>query len=49
MNVRSSLQAQDADPLETQEWLESMRAVIEHEGLERAHYLLELMVDFTRR
>ena len=49
MNVRSSLQAQDADPLETQEWLESMRAVIEREGLERAHFLLELMVDFTRR
>jgi len=49
MNVRSSLQAQDADPLETQEWLESMRAVIERDGLERAHFLLELMVDFTRR
>ena len=49
MNVRASLQDQDTDPLETQEWLESMRAVIEHEGLERAHFLLELLVDFTRR
>ncbi len=49
MNVKSSLQAQDTDPVETNEWLESMRAVIEHTGLERAHYLLEMMVDFTRR
>jgi len=49
MNVRSSLQAQDIDPAESSEWLESMRAVIEREGLGRAHYLLELLVDFTRR
>jgi pyruvate dehydrogenase E1 component len=49
MNVKLSLQAQDADPVETSEWLESMQAVIEREGLERAHFLLELMVDFTRR
>ena len=49
MNVKLSLQAQDADPLETGEWLDSMQAVIEREGLERAHYLLELLVDFTRR
>ena len=49
MNVKLSLQAQDADPVETGEWLDSMQAVIEREGLERAHYLLELLVDFTRR
>ncbi len=49
MNDRLSLQAQDADPAETKEWLESIQAVIEREGLERAHHLLELMVDFTRR
>ena len=49
MNVRVTSQAQDADPAETKEWLESIQAVIEREGLERAHYLLELMVDFTRR
>jgi pyruvate dehydrogenase E1 component len=49
MNVKLPLQAQDADPVETSEWLESMQAVIEREGLERAHYLLELLVDFTRR
>jgi len=49
MNVKLSLQARDTDPTETSEWLESMQAVIDHEGLERAHYLLEMMVDYTRR
>ena len=49
MNVKLSLQAQDVDPVETNEWLDSMQAVIEREGLERAHFLLELLVDYTRR
>ena len=49
MNVKSFRQIQDGDPEETSEWLESLQAVIEREGLERAHYLLEQMVDFTRR
>ncbi len=40
---------QDSDPLETQEWLDSLQAVIEREGPGRAHYLLEQLVDFTRR
>jgi pyruvate dehydrogenase E1 component len=39
----------DSDPLETQEWLESLQAVIGREGPDRAHYLLEKLVDFTRR
>jgi len=49
MNVRPSRQLQDTDPVETNEWLESMQAVIEREGPTRAHYLLEQLVDFTRR
>ncbi len=49
MNVKSSLQDQDTDSAETQEWLESMQAVIAREGLGRAHFLLELLVDYTRR
>ncbi|MFT5140953.1 MAG: pyruvate dehydrogenase E1 component [Rhodothermales bacterium] len=40
---------QDTDPLETSEWLESMQAVIQRHGPERAHFLLENLVDFTRR
>ncbi len=33
--------AVDTDPQETKEWLEALQAVIEHEGEERAHFLLE--------
>lgn len=39
----------DSDPLETQEWQDSLRAVIEREGPDRAHFLLEKLVDQTRR
>ena len=39
----------DTDPQETQEWLESLQAVIEREGPVRAHFLLEQLVDYTRR
>jgi pyruvate dehydrogenase E1 component len=39
----------DIDPQETQEWLEAMEAVLEHEGVERAHFLLEKLIDKARR
>ncbi len=39
----------DVDPQETREWLESLQAVIEREGVERAHYLLERLIDTARR
>ena len=39
----------DIDPQETGEWLEALRAVINKDGPERAHFLLENLVDFTRR
>ncbi len=41
--------SQDADPLETREWLDSLEAVIEQEGPERAHFLLERMIEKARR
>ena len=31
----------DIDPLETSEWLESLSAVIEKDGNQRAHYLIK--------
>src|ERR1700678_3928523 len=37
---------EDIDPIETQEWLDS---VMRARGPERAHFLLEKLVDFTRR
>ncbi|WP_286233453.1 pyruvate dehydrogenase (acetyl-transferring), homodimeric type [Thalassotalea sediminis] len=39
----------DIDSLETQEWIESMEAVLENEGPERAHFLLEKLIDQARR
>ncbi|MDP2830135.1 MAG: pyruvate dehydrogenase (acetyl-transferring), homodimeric type [Sulfuricellaceae bacterium] len=39
----------DIDPQETQEWLEALDAVLELEGVERAHFLLEQMIDKARR
>ena len=39
----------DIDPQETQEWLEALEAVLENEGVDRAHYLIECMVDKARR
>ncbi len=39
----------DIDPQETQEWLEALEAVLENEGVDRAHFLIERMVDKARR
>ncbi|QBJ78134.1 MULTISPECIES: pyruvate dehydrogenase (acetyl-transferring), homodimeric type [Aquitalea] len=39
----------DIDPLETQEWTEALESVLDTEGSERAHFLLETMVERTRR
>ena len=39
----------DADPQETQEWLEAIESVLAYEGPERAQFLLEQLVDTTRR
>jgi pyruvate dehydrogenase E1 component len=39
----------DPDPEETREWLESIDSVLRVHGAERAHYLLECMIDHARR
>ncbi len=39
----------DPDVVETNEWLDALESVIEAEGPERAHYLMERMVDLARR
>ncbi|WP_036169704.1 pyruvate dehydrogenase (acetyl-transferring), homodimeric type [Massilia sp. 9096] len=41
--------ANDPDSIETKEWLDALEAVIEFEGTDRAHYLLERLVDLARR
>jgi pyruvate dehydrogenase E1 component len=39
----------DIDPIETREWLESIDSVLGQHGPERAHFLLNKMIDFARR
>ncbi|WP_022653317.1 pyruvate dehydrogenase (acetyl-transferring), homodimeric type [Aquaspirillum serpens] len=39
----------DIDPQETLEWTEALESVLDVEGAERAHFLLEKMVERTRR
>ena len=39
----------DIDPTETREWLESIDSVLGQHGPERAHFLLNRMIDFARR
>jgi len=37
------------DPQETDEWLEALAAVIDREGVERAHSIIEALIDKARR
>ncbi|MGD9871424.1 MAG: hypothetical protein AB7S63_10315, partial [Thauera sp.] len=39
----------DTDPQETREWLESLAAVVENVGPERAHYLIETLIATARQ
>jgi len=44
-----TLRGDDVDPEETQEWLESIDSVLRVHGADRAHFLLECMIDHARR
>ena len=46
--VPQSPAANDPDTLETQEWVDALEAVLEREGPERAHYLLEKLIEKAR-
>ncbi|MEK6806242.1 MAG: pyruvate dehydrogenase (acetyl-transferring), homodimeric type [Pseudomonadota bacterium] len=39
----------DGDPQETREWMDALQAVLEQEGPERAHFLLEALIEKSRR
>ena len=43
------MKLEDLDPIETREWIESIDSVLKTQGAERAHYLLEQLIDYTRR
>ena len=49
MNWLTDVLENDLDPTETREWMESLKAVLDADGPERAHHLLERMVELTRR
>ena len=39
----------DHDPVETQEWVDSLNAVVAHQGVERARFLLTQLRDEASR
>ena len=49
MTSASNSQTHDIDPQETTEWLDALAAVLNVDGPERAHFLLQQMVNLARR
>src|SRR3546814_19709961 len=49
MTHTNELLREDPDPIETREVLDSIQAVLDHDGPPRAHQLLENLVEVTRR
>jgi len=49
MNQLNDILDQDPDPVETREWTDSLKSIINADGTDRAHYLLERMVEEARR
>ncbi|HTP38915.1 MAG TPA: pyruvate dehydrogenase (acetyl-transferring), homodimeric type [Steroidobacteraceae bacterium] len=45
----SDQQTDDLDPTETGEWIDSIESVLRTQGPQRAHFLLEKLIDHTRR
>ena len=39
----------DTDPQETQEWIDSIHAILAKKGTKRAHFILEKLLNFSRR
>ncbi|NDD13672.1 MAG: hypothetical protein EB072_13755, partial [Betaproteobacteria bacterium] len=48
LNHVLSSSANDQDSQETREWLDALSAVIEQEGPERAHFLIEQLLEHAR-
>ena len=38
----------DIDPYETEDWVDSLESVIERDGVDRAHYLIQTLIDEAR-
>ncbi|SQK76661.1 Pyruvate dehydrogenase E1 component [Tatumella ptyseos] len=39
----------DVDPIETRDWLQALESVIREEGVERAQYLIDQVLDAARK
>ena len=48
MNDKLDMDGQDIDPIETQEWLDAVEDVIDRDGGDRAHFLLDQAVRTAR-
>jgi len=49
IHTGAATEGADADPQETREWLDALEAVIEEVGPERAHYLIEKLIELGHR
>jgi len=39
----------DIDPQETKEWIDSINGILNTQGIDRAHFIIEKMIEFARR
>ena len=44
----SEILKNDVDPIETQDWLQSLDSLIREEGVERAQYIIEQVIGQAR-
>ena len=44
-----TLNYKDTDPQETQEWIDSIKSILQNEGVERTHFIIEKLLKFSRR
>jgi len=49
MSHRSIIHEPDIDPEETEDWIRGLASVLETDGVERAQYLMERLIDSMRR
>ena len=49
MLITDGLDQVDVDPVETQEWIDALLSVLEREGEERAHFLVEQLLATARK
>lgn len=49
MTDNTTVLEQDIDPVATDEWLASLKAVLQHEGKARAHFILESLNAYARQ